>query len=164
MTTVEAIETKLLERKSFFAVVSCFHAESDQECISDPDIISLFDQLGDALHIPRTTRIHAQKREFFREINDLYDDIPGSLLEATLPHKKKENPKKRKEIHLRPGTILDCKDCSGEWLEGVVRDIDGDQVRVHYLGWNNRFDEWIDISSKDRLAPKGTLSKKRKAK
>ena len=68
-------------------------------------------------------------------------------------------PWMRLEVVLRCGTVLDCKDCSGIWLEGVVRDIRDDNVRIHYQGWNDRFDEWIDLRKRGRLAPKGSHTK-----
>ena len=45
----------------------------------------------------------------------------------------------------------------GDWYESVVLDVKDNQVLIHYEGWPNVWDEWIDKSS-SRLAPYRTHS------
>ena len=64
------------------------------------------------------------------------------------------------EITLSVGSIVDVKDRTSIWLNGVVRDVDHDAVYIHYLGWTKKYDEWIELDSQ-RLAPNGLYAKKR---
>ena len=45
------------------------------------------------------------------------------------------------------GQWLDVKDTVGQWLEGQVIQVEGDSVFVHYIGWPERWDEWIHTES-----------------
>lgn len=45
------------------------------------------------------------------------------------------------------GQWVDVKDTVDQWLEAQVVDVNLTQVFIHYNGWPNRWDEWIDISS-----------------
>ena len=49
------------------------------------------------------------------------------------------------------GQWIDVKDTINQWLEAEVIDKTDDKVYVHYNGWGERWDEWIDMSS-DRIA------------
>lgn len=63
--------------------------------------------------------------------------------------------KLEEETHWRNGlninSEIDSQDCRGEWYRGLVVDSEADKVFVHFLGWPNVFDEWIDRVS-PRLA------------
>jgi len=48
--------------------------------------------------------------------------------------------------------LLDVKDSVGKWEPAVVISTSSDQVKVHYINWDARYDEFIDRAS-DRLAP-----------
>ena len=50
------------------------------------------------------------------------------------------------------GQWVDVKDTIDQWLEAQIINIQNNQVYVHYNGWGNRWDEWIDFSS-PRIAP-----------
>ena len=50
------------------------------------------------------------------------------------------------------GQWVDVKDTIDQWLEAQIIQIRGTQAFVHYNGWGNRWDEWIDFSS-PRIAP-----------
>jgi len=52
------------------------------------------------------------------------------------------------------GQWVDALDTVGQWLEAVIMDIspDGSRVLIHYNGWTQRWDEWIDAYSQ-RLVP-----------
>lgn len=45
------------------------------------------------------------------------------------------------------GQWLDVKDTIDQWLEAQVVQVRNNQAYVHYNGWANRWDEWIDFSS-----------------
>jgi RNA binding activity-knot of a chromodomain len=50
------------------------------------------------------------------------------------------------------GQWVDVKDTIDQWLEAQIINIQNNQAYVHYNGWGNRWDEWIDFSS-SRIAP-----------
>lgn len=50
------------------------------------------------------------------------------------------------------GQWVDVKDTINQWLEAQVIQVRGNQAYVHYNGWGNRWDEWIEFSS-PRIAP-----------
>ena len=45
------------------------------------------------------------------------------------------------------GQWVDVKDTIDQWLEAQVVQVRNNQAFVHYNGWANRWDEWIDFSS-----------------
>mmetsp|Transcript_36145 Transcript_36145/g.41158 ORF Transcript_36145/g.41158 Transcript_36145/m.41158 type:complete len:670 (+) Transcript_36145:136-2145(+) len=49
------------------------------------------------------------------------------------------------------GQWLDAKDTVGDWLEAQITKISDRRCYIHYNGWPNRWDEWIEMGS-DRLA------------
>jgi hypothetical protein len=51
----------------------------------------------------------------------------------------------------RIGQRLDVLDKMPQWCVGEVVDIKDDSVRVHYIGWKEKWDEWFEVSS-DRIA------------
>ena len=60
-------------------------------------------------------------------------------------------PFNNEKRNFKIGQWIDVKDTINQWLEAEVIDTDGDKVFVHYNGWGERWDEWIDMSS-DRIA------------
>jgi len=50
------------------------------------------------------------------------------------------------------GQWVDVKDTINQWLEAQIIQIRGNLAYVHYNGWGNRWDEWIEFSS-PRIAP-----------
>lgn len=44
------------------------------------------------------------------------------------------------------------KDTIDQWLEAQVINVRNNEVFIHYNGWGNRWDEWIDMAS-DRIMP-----------
>jgi hypothetical protein len=50
------------------------------------------------------------------------------------------------------GQWVDVKDTIDQWLEAQITQIRGSLAYVHYNGWGNRWDEWIEFSS-PRIAP-----------
>ena len=57
-----------------------------------------------------------------------------------------------------PGQWLDAQDTVHQWLEATVLDVDATQVFIHYNGWPNHWDEWMDCNS-PRLAPFRTFTR-----
>ena len=45
------------------------------------------------------------------------------------------------------GQWVDVKDTIDQWLEAQVIDVQEDKVYIHYNGWGNRWDEWIEMNS-----------------
>ena len=41
-----------------------------------------------------------------------------------------------------------AQDSRGKWYEAVVREIRGTQILIHYVAWPDRYDEWIEYTSK----------------
>ena len=68
----------------------------------------------------------------------------------------------RVQVHrLTIGDYIWATDRVGKWYNAKIVDKDVDnptffgwvgQVRVHFLGWKARFDEWIDIRDKHRFS------------
>jgi hypothetical protein len=50
------------------------------------------------------------------------------------------------------GQWVDVKDTIDQWLEAQVIDVRDDRVYIHYNGWGNRWDEWIEVNS-PRIRP-----------
>jgi len=75
----------------------------------------------------------------------------GDAYDVTVP-----SPTKKKHgIEFREGTKLEAKDHAGDkWFEAKVLEVDADghEVLVHFIGWNQRHDEWIKMDS-PRLQP-----------
>ena len=65
------------------------------------------------------------------------------------------NPFNFSKIKFELGQWVDIKDTVGSWLEGQIVNMRSHngviQVQVHYNGWAQRWDEWIDMNS-PRLA------------
>jgi len=45
------------------------------------------------------------------------------------------------------GQWVDVKDTIEQWLEAQVIDVQNNKAYIHYNGWGNRWDEWIDMNS-----------------
>lgn len=52
------------------------------------------------------------------------------------------------------GTKCDCLDSTDKWCQAEIVEIESDTelVRVHYVGWSTKYDEWINTDSY-RIAP-----------
>ena len=55
-----------------------------------------------------------------------------------------------KKRRLIKGQWVDVKDTINEWLEAQVIDVKDNKAFIHYNGWGNRWDEWINMDS-DRI-------------
>ncbi len=54
---------------------------------------------------------------------------------------------------IKTDDIIEAKDCAKKWYISVVLKCQPGQVFIHYMGWENRWDEWRSIS---RIALVGT--------
>ncbi|TMW61524.1 hypothetical protein Poli38472_012715 [Pythium oligandrum] len=54
---------------------------------------------------------------------------------------------------LKKGQLIDALDTDKKWYESRVLDISEGKVFVHYRGWTDKWNEWIDLFS-NRLAPR----------
>ena len=53
---------------------------------------------------------------------------------------------------LKVGMFVDAKDSYGKWYEAAVKEVipespNGKRVFIHFFGWSDRFNEWIDVNS-----------------
>ncbi|KAF9351889.1 hypothetical protein BGX26_010172, partial [Mortierella sp. AD094] len=55
-----------------------------------------------------------------------------------------------------PGTRIRARDRQMDWLIAIIRDVKNSRVLVHYEGYHEYFNEWIDINS-ERLRYDATL-------
>ena len=142
---------RLLERKSYLAVVSCFLAKSEEGKLT-LEQIGLLARLATALNIPQ-----GLQRENVWDFAPLEDLDPDAVAQAKAGGGGGGGGDACAEVMLRIGDAIDCKDSHNAWLEAVIRDIDEDgRFKVHYSGWNDRFDEWLDPTQAGRLAPRGS--------
>ena len=55
------------------------------------------------------------------------------------------------------GAVVEARDRTGAWLEGKIVGQRGEgdsmELRIHFYGWNDRFDEWIKADS-DKIRPR----------
>ncbi|KAF9966016.1 hypothetical protein BGZ70_003527 [Mortierella alpina] len=61
-----------------------------------------------------------------------------------------------------PGTRIQARDRQMDWLTAVIRDVKNSRVLVHYEGFQEFFNEWIDINS-ERLRYDPTLEQRESA-
>ncbi|CAM9349059.1 unnamed protein product [Choristocarpus tenellus] len=73
--------------------------------------------------------------------------------------KPEQKPLKLGDLELAPGVDVDVKDCQDNWLPGVIKELQGTQIYVHYYKWNARWDEWVEVGH-GRVAPPVTYTSK----
>ena len=54
---------------------------------------------------------------------------------------------------LAAGSAVDARDSEGRWFDGVVTAAEADRVRVHFRGWQDTWDVWIETRDELRLQP-----------
>jgi len=49
------------------------------------------------------------------------------------------------------GLLVEAKDSANNWYKSRILKLDqeGNRCKVHFLGWNSRYDQWFDLNSKD---------------
>lgn len=56
---------------------------------------------------------------------------------------------------LKVGQRIECKDSLGKWIESFIIEDADDQIKVHYKGFAQKFDEWIPRTALSRIRPYG---------
>ena len=56
-------------------------------------------------------------------------------------------PKRPKSLPLDIGTLIEAQDVENLWFPAEVIQSNETEVRVHFLGWSERWDEWIEKDS-----------------
>eukprot|EP00826_Nyctotherus_ovalis_P053153 TRINITY_DN685_c0_g5_i1.p1 TRINITY_DN685_c0_g5~~TRINITY_DN685_c0_g5_i1.p1 ORF type:complete len:414 (+),score=65.78 TRINITY_DN685_c0_g5_i1:524-1765(+) len=59
----------------------------------------------------------------------------------------KDKPFLTSTMNFQIGQWVDVKDSIDQWLEGQIAKLRGNRAFIHYNGWGNRWDEWIDLTS-----------------
>lgn len=70
--------------------------------------------------------------EFFHTIKNIFTTNETSM-----------NP----TLDFKIGQWIDAKDSLDQWIEAQIIDIKENKVFVHFFGWGNSFNEWINIDS-----------------
>ena len=68
-------------------------------------------------------------------------------------------------LSLQTGDLIEAKDFSNVWYKSRIIDIDkaNNRMKIHFLGWNSRYDQWFDTFSGDlRLFKESTKSSPKK--
>ena len=73
--------------------------------------------------------------------------VKGTLSEST------PSPPPLDSDWLQVGRMVEVCDEAGAWYKARVIDERANQVRVHFQGWNSRYDAWYDTSSAAKLRP-----------
>lgn len=55
-------------------------------------------------------------------------------------------------------SYIDVKDREDVWLEGQIKKIEPNRILIHYLGWETKWDEWINKNESRRYASLHTFS------
>ncbi|KAF9114859.1 hypothetical protein BGX27_009607 [Mortierella sp. AM989] len=90
-------------------------------------------------------------------------DAPGTFQNLRSLTRAKKRKRILVEDHITflrrtmvPGTRIKARDRQMDWLTAVIRDVKNSRVLVHYEGYHEYFNEWIDINS-ERLKFDATL-------
>jgi len=57
------------------------------------------------------------------------------------------------QYRFEKGVSLDVLDTVSKWYEAEIKDVKDDKLFVHYKGWPETWDEWIEKKSFTRFAP-----------
>ena len=74
----------------------------------------------------------------------------GEAHEPRIRRRKREVDEEVYEV----GALVDCLDTTNTWVASRVIDSRPGEVLVHYLGWNEKWDEWLPTRS-PRIEPAG---------
>jgi len=97
------------------------------------------------------------KDKFDEKLNVSEDSSDLDRIRAPLVQFHEHPEPYQGQLDLKLGQKLDVHDSSEKWCEGEVIDVVSDppnryQVKIHYTGWDSKYDEWINRDSY-RLAP-----------
>jgi hypothetical protein len=100
--------------------------------------------------ISETSESKNNEKEFSRKnsINETLELKEPSDKKEIVPIKELENSIKSK---WNVGMLVEAKDASGKWYKSRIVEIDEEekQVKVHYLGWNSRYDQWFNTEGEE---------------
>ncbi len=59
--------------------------------------------------------------------------------------------KSANKFQYKKGDFCQAKDFANNWYKSRIVELDEEenQVKVHFLGWNTRYDQWFDVFSSD---------------
>ena len=67
---------------------------------------------------------------------------------GALESELEEREREKWRDHIQVGDIIDAKDSEGRWFDSRIVEVDKDrgpgEVKVHYNGWSERWDTWVD--------------------
>lgn len=81
------------------------------------------------------------------------NDDASSQSSAQAPTAKK-TPAESAKHNWKIGSILEARDAHMNWYKARVIQLDeaNSRVKIHYLGWNARYDQWLEVNS-DAIRP-----------
>ncbi|XP_062603197.1 PHD finger protein 20-like protein 1 isoform X2 [Saccostrea cucullata] len=124
--------------------------------------VDMTDKLEKGSSLPLTSDSAGRSR---LDADDVSTCSSASSTTQTPPAVSKKFPV-RPGINLRKGERLEAMDFSSKWYSAKIVEIDEEEkmVMIHFDGWNQRYDEWIEMDS-EKLRPKTRhSSRKGKAK
>ena len=78
--------------------------------------------------------------------------------------KQTDNAKLAVVAQFKKGDICQAKDFANNWYKSRILEVDEEtnKVKVHFLGWNSRYDQWFDTFSNDLKPIDATESSSKK--
>jgi hypothetical protein len=107
------------------------------------------------LEFAKTSRDFATITEIIR-VHSSDIDIISSCVDALIGGRRRWNMIERPSYDtqwrskLKVGDKIDARDKSNHWYESIVREIVDSVAYVHYIGWGDKYNEWISVDS-DRI-------------
>ncbi|CAD8142037.1 unnamed protein product [Paramecium octaurelia] len=103
----------------------------------------------------RSNGFNVDKQVSLEGIRQNYQTIKQLLDSQVKPEELKQediqgeyvNPFDPKKRTFQVGQWIDVKDTIDQWLEAQVQIVEQNRIFIHYNGWGNRWDEWLDIQS-----------------
>ncbi|CAM9537197.1 unnamed protein product [Ectocarpus sp. 8 AP-2014] len=149
------------EHKAYFAVLAVlFQPVACQE--ASPEMLDarrdILRRLKKELHIPDSVSdaVHGALKsdkplQWQRSLVALQGKVKAKLPEHA--------PLMLGNLELCVGADVDVKDFQKNWLPGKINGLQGSSLCIHYHGWANKWDEWVDVSH-GRVAPRETYTSK----
>lgn len=83
------------------------------------------------------------------------EEAPQTSLKETNQQRKSDAPVSyqiSKELaKYKVGVLIEARDSAKDWYKSRIVELDNEnnRVKVHFLGWNSRFDQWFEAKSND---------------
>jgi Cdc6-like AAA superfamily ATPase len=107
-----------------------------------------------------------EEEEEEEEDNEDDEPVAEAVAEAAAELAERDEDAAMYGVCLAAGDKLEAKDPYGNWYDAKVIGVRGEgetrEVKVHYMGWKARFDEWVHVGT-GRLKPEGGPSPPRPA-